>query len=364
MATRKGRTGLRLTQNLKKSRMWYIRGTVSWWKNGQQYSEQIDRSTKTDSEEAARGILRQIELEVLERNTTGKDPSITFGMAAADYLKNGGDDRFLDLPLDYFEHLPLDEITQQLLDEKARVAYPKAAAATLRRNWHTPIIAVIKHHNPALSFRRPTGGKSRTVFFRPKEAERVLAALKTSRWPNPWSPALFEFWLATGARSGETFAIDARNDVFLDYGFVVLRDTKNGSERRVTLNERAKATLSGLPNIDRPGPLFRRYDGKPYTPRKNRGGQFNKAFATAVKEAGLDPKKFTPHICRHTWATWFYATTLDILRLQALGGWASTDMVQRYVKLASPVLATEVQQAGWSFADQYQNSAIMGVVRS
>jgi integrase len=80
----------------------------------------------------------------------------------------------------------------------------------------------------------------------------------------------------------------------------------------------------------RSGPVFLRHDGKPYEQNDNAyGGQIATAFNKACQRAGI--KDFTPHDCRHTWATWLYVNTRDIRQLMELGGWSQISMVQRYV---------------------------------
>jgi len=77
------------------------------------------------------------------------------------------------------------------------------------------------------------------------------------------------------------------------------------------------------------------------------------ASATACREAGLpgqsgtrrraDRKSavatfkpdHTPHVLRHSWASWHYALHKDSLLLARDGGWASTALVERYAHLMS-----------------------------
>ncbi len=99
----------------------------------------------------------------------------------------------------------------------------------------------------------------------------------------------------------------------------VLRDTKNGKERMVNLCPRVVAALSTLPNLGRKGPLFLRYDGRPYEERE--AGATSSLFWTrAVTEMDFDVSIYTPHVARHSWATWFYSQTKDVVRLKAEGG--------------------------------------------
>lgn len=152
---------------------------------------------------------------------------------------------------------------------------------------------------------------------------------------------------------GETITLDG-NDVHLDHRMAILRDTKNGEERRVTLIPRVVAALSTLPTVGVSGPLFRRLDGYPFRTSETGGGQIKMPFVRAVEAIGLDPAIFTPHVCRHTWATWFYAQTRDVLRLQCEGGWKSGEW-QRYAKIGTPELGEAARRKGWNFDPAGEN---------
>jgi integrase len=58
------------------------------------------------------------------------------------------------------------------------------------------------------------------------------------------------------------------------------------------------------------------------------GTRIKRAFGNAVRRAELDD--FHPHDCRHSWATWHYASNRDLGALMRLGGWKSASMVMRY----------------------------------
>lgn len=57
----------------------------------------------------------------------------------------------------------------------------------------------------------------------------------------------------------------------------------------------------------------------------------------------------TPHVLRHTWATWFYAQTRDFGTLTDQGGWSKADMANRYRKLAPDDLSERLLKHGWDF---------------
>ncbi len=74
---------------------------------------------------------------------------------------------------------------------------------------------------------------------------------------------------------------------------------------------------------------FRTHIGLPYERRSdNGGGQIKTGFVAACRRAGIED--FSPHCCRHTWATWHYAANRDLLALKELGGWKTIAMVERY----------------------------------
>lgn len=328
---------------------WYIRGTVTVWRDGKPTAVAIHRSTRTRNEDEAEGVRRQVENEAVERNITNREPAITFEQAARRYIAHGGEERFTVKPIAHLGRLRVDQISQQQIDDAALKAYPVAAPSTRRRQFHTPVASVLKSAGIHTPVKRPPEGQKRTIFFRPDSAAAMLAAVVQSRYPNPWTPAFVTFLFAQGSRVSETLAIDGRDDISLSGRYAILRDTKSGKERMVPLYRRTIAALSTVPNIGKRGPLFLRYDGRPYEERNGNGYQFT-FWSRAVRAVGLSPNVYTPHTARHSWATWFYAQTKDVVRLKSEGGWDS-DEWQRYVKLAAPSLAFEAIRHGFDFRE-------------
>lgn len=326
-----------------KSPYWIARGTI----NG----IRLERSTGETSKPEARKKVAEIEREALAgpKPTGWRDMSFARAMTA--YIDSGKDARFLDRVLEHFQETPIAEIDNAAMSRAANMIYPGRSPATIRRQLYVPVNAIINFVKDE-KLRAPKGGGARTMFVMPDLADRIIQASTTQ--PSPWLPALITFLFGQGARAGETFAIDGRDDIDLAGRWAMLRDTKNGHERRVTLQPRVVAALSRLPNIGEPGPLFRRFDGKPFAEKVGRGGQVRTAFATAVDAAGGDASIVTPHVCRHSWATWFYAQTRDPLRLKEEGGWRSNEW-QRYVKLGTPEIGEEATKKGWNFAVAGEN---------
>lgn len=341
--------------------IWYVHGTVTVWRSGRDHPVEVRKSTKCRDEAQADGVRRQIESSVAEQNITGREPSLTFNQAARQYVKNGGEERFLEKPKSRLGWMRVDEITQQMIDDEGQRAYPDNTA-TRRRQFHAPVIAVLKSAGIGTAFKRPPDSKQRTIFLWPEKAVQLVDRINDSRYRNPWSPALVTFLFGQGSRVGETLAIDGRDDISLPGRYAILRDTKNGRERMVTLCNRTIAAASTIPNLGHRGPLFLRYDGRPYTDRDDHGYQL-KFWTRAAAEMELDVHEYTPHIARHSWATWFYSQTKDVVRLVKEGGWES-DEWRRYVKLAVPAIGNQAIQLGYDFRENAPETNFAGILRA
>lgn len=330
---------------------WYIRGTVR--------GLPLDESTKTSKRDAAEAIRIQREAELLERSIHGRSATATFLEAAVIYLEGGGEKRYVQPLLDHFGSKPLIQIDQAAIDQAARTIKPKASDATRNRQVYTPMAAILHHAakrglTEYRQIERPRPPKGKMKWLRPAEAEQLIAACNKSLRP------LVIFLLGTGARLSEALYLDWA-DVDLQARRVWFTDTKNGEARGVPLNERVLVELANLKH--RRGTVFRRPDGRPYERKKDGGGQIKTAWAGACRRAGFATKHkgkgkdgkvravwkpdFTPHDCRHTWASWFYGATRDIRALMELGGWKSEKMVMRYTHLNPDHLTAAIDTLPW-----------------
>jgi integrase len=68
------------------------------------------------------------------------------------------------------------------------------------------------------------------------------------------------------------------------------------------------------------------------------------AWRKALVKAGI--RDFRWHDLRHTWASWHVQKGTLLHVLQALGGWETVEMVQRYAHLSADHLAQWVQSFG------------------
>jgi integrase len=328
-----------------KSPFWILRGTVD--------GRRVEVSRKWNTAADARRAIPEILAEFRQACDADQAPQsiVTVDDAIRLYRELKPRARFLDSMARYFAGMAVASINNAEMRRAANALYPGASPATIRRQLYTPMKAALnaaaKEDMCAVPrLNSPVGGARRTDFFVPAQADAVITSLAGER--NGFLAPLVTFLFGQGCRLGEALTLDG-TDVHLDFRMAVLRDTKNGEERRITLVPRVIAALSTLPTVGVSGALFRRLDGLEFRVGKDNGGQIAQPFKRAVQAAGLDPDRFTPHVCRHSWATWFHAQTRDVLRLKDEGGWKSGEW-QRYTKLGTPDLGAAALRHGWNFS--------------
>lgn len=320
---------------IKRGPYYHLRGTVR--------GVTVRETTRCTEREDAEAVRIRREAEIVERSIFGGSASATFLEAAVMYLEAGGEARYIEPLTNHFGTTKLARIDQTAIDNAARTLYPNAAPSTLNRQVYTPIAAIL--HFAAerklcewRTIRRPKQPKGRVRWLELEEAEKLIKACS----PHLRPMVIFLFY--TGARASEAVYLDWR-DVDLTRRQVSFTDTKNGESRGVPLHERALVALANLPH--RQGAVFRRPGtkakplGKPYKIKQNGGGQIKTAFRGACRRAGITD--FTPHDCRHTWATWHYAANRNLKALMELGGWKSEAMVMRYVHINSDHLRYSIE---------------------
>ncbi|MEM1104412.1 MAG: site-specific integrase [Pseudomonadota bacterium] len=324
---------------------WYVTGTVTVWRDGRPREISInDKSTRTADRRIADAVRQQIEARYAQQTVQNRAPAALISDLVESYLDAGKPDRFLKPIVAALGDYVVEDLDQTLIDTEGRKAYPGVAPATLRRQWHGPINAILNHSRAGVTFTLPAGSKSTMRFLTPEQAHCVIQECGAGRRADPWAPTLIEFLFGTGARVSEALRLTSE-DVHLDYSSAILRNTKNGAERRVDLQPRTCAALARLPNLAEDGPVFRRRDGKPYAVRKNTGTEL-RFLESACRLLGV---RMNPHMTRHSFATWFYSQTKDLLRLKLAGGWGSLEMVEVYAHLAPPHIGEDALKYGWDF---------------
>jgi integrase len=236
-------------------------------------------------------------------------------------MQAGGERRFLEPLLNYFQKTALDKIDQAAIDRAATTLYPRATPASRNRQVYTPISAILKHAGCGKPLKRPKGarGESRVAWLQPEQAFELLRAAEKLR---PKFGALCTFLLYTGCRLSEALTL-APEDVDLTAGIARVRKTKNGEPRTVYL---PPVVLASLANIEF---SIKTVFGYP------KSGRLYKLLSEAEKASGITiPERVAFHIFRHSWATWMRKYGgLDTSGLVATGAWKSRQAAAVYEHL-------------------------------
>jgi len=348
---------------------WWVRGTVSYKdpETGESWSRGVHETTGISAQlpkgEAHSWAVRReaAELKKLRGEYVARDEPavarITFA-EAADVWEHAArrDARDIQRIGRIAAHLGPDKL---LIDCNSRSACDAIAAAicspdatpeTRRRTVHALVSSIINHagvhwhetNKPPLrsAITVPKADTKRTDWLTPAQAELLIASAAEHLRP------LLTFLVGTGARVGEAIRMEW-SDVDLAAGTAIFRNqedrrTKSGVDRRVLLPPAVVVALANLEH--REGPVFRTRATKRMRKLKlvppafrSASGQMKTGWAGAMRRAGLvddaGEPLMSPHSLRHSWASWFYATTRDSMWLMREGGWHSHDMVERYTHL-------------------------------
>ncbi|MCY1708344.1 tyrosine-type recombinase/integrase [Pannonibacter sp. SL95] len=309
-----------------RSPYFYMRGSVR--------GTSVYESTGTSDRKAALEAAKRREAEILKASIHGVGSVMRFSTAIEQYVRDGGEVRFLEPIIRELGECLLKDIDAQRISTAAHKLYSHTKPSSQIRQFYGPVMAVLQHAAkrglctvPQITYPKVSKATSRAPrWITKEEAGRLIEAAADHMKP------LIIFMLYTGARSGEALYLDW-SQVDLDRREVQFVQTKNGEARGVPLHSRVVEALSALKH--RTGSVFRTNTGKEYSRPDvlddwdtSAGTRIKTAFKTAVKRAKVEP--FTPHCCRHTWATWHYQANRDLFSLQRLGGWKSLAMVQRY----------------------------------
>ena len=297
----------------------------------------VDRSLGVSDKRLAEKILRETIRKIEDDAKRGfdKPPGKPFYVGIKTYLASGGQNRFLAPLMSYFGEKPLEEITQEIIDEAAVTIYPQATAATRNRQVYSPISAILKANRISLLIARPKGanGKARTFFFQPGEVERLLTAATKQ---DPEFGLFLMFLLYTGLRLSEGLSLKVR-DLSLPEGRAFIETTKNGLPRTVHLPAPLVAALANHPRgYDREGRVF----------RFSKCSRLYKRLQMAAGASNvMIPEGVSFHAFRHTYGAFLRRYgNLDTSGLVASGAWKSHDAARRYehVDVSSAAKASDL----------------------
>lgn len=179
--------------------------------------------------------------------------------------------------------------------------------------------------NPVEDVRKPKKPPHRERRTEIEELQAILAALKYNPGsiPKTKMQEVGLIWLiamATGMRSGEIVNRPI-NEVFLQKRYVLLPDTKNGTSRKVPLDEFAFQLWSLAMKIERNSSL------KVFTVND---ASRDALFRKARKEAGLESANITFHDSRHEAASLMARRIKNALTLCKIFGWKDPKQALTY----------------------------------
>ncbi len=175
--------------------------------------------------------------------------------------------------------------------------------------------------------------QGRVRFLTEEEEARLLEQLPDHQCE------IFRFSMSTGLRQRNVIRLQwSQVDVERQHAWILPEQSKNGRAIAVPLNSDAMAVVRR--QVGKHPTFVFTYAGKPVKAVNT------KAWRGALKRAGISD--YRNHDNRHTWATRHRKAGTSVPELQALGGWKSSMMVERYAHLAPDHLAAAAERVAKS----------------
>jgi integrase len=231
-----------------------------------------------------------------------------------------------DVLLTHFGKTPLSRIGVREVEEFATKRRAKVKAATSNRS-----LAVLKsmfnkaldwghaRTNPVRRVKMDKEHNRREHFLSESEAAVLIEAA-----PEKVRPIIVAA-LHTGARRGELVKLDW-SDVDFRSGTVHFRDTKNGSDRAVPMDDTLRCLLKGLRSRLAGEAVFLGEEGRLGFKELRNG------FEKAVRESKIAGLRF--HDLRHSYASFLVRSGVPLNTVRELLGHRSLEMTLRYAHLS------------------------------
>lgn len=290
---------------------WYIRGTVA--------GRSINASTKARDEAGALRFKEEFESR-LKQAEADKHAPLTFGQAAKLYIAyrdpSRQDRRYIENLVAVLGNTMMVDLKQHMLINAANSLYPQGEASTKNRSALVPAGAIIHYaaENNLCGYMRVRKFKEKSPEPRPV-AKDIARALIASSDGDLRTAIVFLF--CQGWRVSDMLRMVWQN-VDLNEGTVRYRIGKTDKWRIKPLHADVLLLLSVAPKTI--GPVF---------PWKDRSALY-RDLKPLCKKLGVH---FTPHMARHSFATWRLNDGASPQEVMDGGGWESINSVLRYGKL-------------------------------
>ncbi|MHB8286529.1 MAG: site-specific tyrosine recombinase XerD [Caulobacteraceae bacterium] len=259
---------------------------------------------------------------------------------------------------------PKDLMTAQAEDVEAYFADLNArgmAAATaarrrasVRQFYRFALGEGWREDDPSRRVDAPKQGRSLPKLLSRDEVERLIAAATRNAPQQPGHAeglrlaCLIEILYASGLRVSELTALPLAA-LSRDPAYLIVKG-KGGKERLAPLNDHARTAIKAylavrpdfLPKGDKANPWLFASRGAAGRLTPRRVAQLLDETALA---AGIDPKRISPHVLRHAFATHLLEGGADLRAVQKLLGHADISTTQIYTHVTSDRLRETVERA-------------------
>ncbi len=221
--------------------------------------------------------------------------------------------------------------------------------STLRQFFRFLHAERVREDDPTSAIDSPRQGRAIPKYLSPEEVERLLmAAERRTGADGRRLTAMMEVLYATGLRVSELVSLPLAA-LSRDARLLIVRG-KGGRERMVPLGEPAALAIAAYMEV-RAGYVAKNTKESPFLfPSRARAGHLTRArFGQMMKEladeAGLDRKRVSPHVLRHSFASHLLANGADLRSLQLLLGHADISTTQIYTHVLEERLKSLVAES-------------------
>ena len=234
------------------------------------------------------------------------------------------------------------------LSESGLAARTQARKLSAIRQFHRFLMLEgVRDNDPTSTVDAPRLGRPLPKVLGFAEVDALMAAVRTlDGWRGARLVALLEILYATGLRVSELVGLKL-SSLSRDGRIVTVRG-KGGKERLVPLGDGARTALqTWLPFRDK----LVKDEGKavPWLfPSRSAAGHVTRdSFAKQLNDlavsAGVDPRRISPHVLRHAFATHLLANGADLRSVQQMLGHADISTTQIYTHVLDERLKSLVQ---------------------
>jgi len=236
----------------------------------------------------------------------------------------------LERPVTALDREALEAFVRQ---QRSRGLSPRSVAravAAIRSFYRFLVLEQQLADNPADDLQAPRAWPALPIFLSLDEVDALLAQPDVSVPLGLRDRAMIEVLYATGMRVSELIGLSVR-DLELDQEYLMVRG-KGDKERLVPIGEEAAAWVRRYQRDSRPALAGRRSSARLFL--NARGGAltrvgFWKILKAHGRRANL-PRRLSPHVIRHSFATHLLERGADLRAIQMMLGHADLSTTQIY----------------------------------